>query len=512
MTGSSRTWGATPRRIAPVRAAPRLSRYCAVAVGRTATEKLPSPAGFGRGDRAPARWSEVFHAKTIDSARGAGELRRASEHVRLRGLRQREDADAEPRGAETERATHVAGLGRGLAAGSDPDNGVSPGRRVRRRPDVEQAAGRFEQALQSTGRHEHGTPDVVRRDRVVRIGDTGQVRRPLGPDPDVLDGGRPASRGRVEVRDNEAAAVREHLAGRLVDGGVGGVLLLVHPAIDLAADIGEEVERAVGLPSGQRVRSRRHGLGLQDLRRPVVRNLRRDDAVEVLLEPDHVDRPQSLADLVDLDRSPVAAAELQRLVAGEEHERRLERGALLHALDLDLQARADHLLAHDGPRSAGGVANAVRRLGRDRQRRLAAGEQDPYLGDRRLADRRPAVVMREDAAIVVPSLREAVRAPLAHPDTVAPAAAADQEDGLARPRSCCSLRRPFRSGCAEARRKQRTENDGCRDKAARHRHLREPGFRRNLSEASASSRRGPLLVPIPNSRVSGSVPAETTTA
>ena len=98
------------------------------------------------------------------------------------------------------------------------------------------------------------------------------------------------------------------------------VLLFVDATIDLASNVGEDVESAVGLARRKRVRASCHRLGLEHLRRPVVRNLRRDDAVEVLLEPDDVDRPQASTVDVDLDRAAIAAPEPQRL-AGQEHDR-----------------------------------------------------------------------------------------------------------------------------------------------------------------------------------------------
>ncbi len=444
-----------------------------------------------RSDRAPTRRPELLQLGSFDTAHRARQARRPAEHVWLPGLRQRKHSDAEPGGAKPQLAADVAGLGGGLSSDPHAHDRVRPGRSVRRRPNVEQPAGGLQHPLQSPSRDHDRAPRVVRRDRVVRIVDAGEVRRALRPDPDVLDGSGPSTGRRVEVRNHQATAVHEHLARGLVDGGVRRVLFLVDATIDLAANVGEEVEHTARLSGRQRVRARGHGLRLQDLRRPVVRDLGGDDSIQVLLEPDDVDRPQALADLVDLDRPAVAAAEVQRLVAGQEHERRRQLDALLHALDLDLQARTHDLLPDERSRAAGRIAHAVRGLGGDRQGRLAAGEQDSNLGDRRLADRRPAVVVREDASVVVPSPREAVCSPLAHSHAVAPAAAADQEHGGAGLSGLFSLCGAPAFGRAKPCREERSENAGCQDEAARHGHQGDPKFRRNLSEASASFRRRP---------------------
>jgi hypothetical protein len=113
----------------------------------------------------------------------------------------------------------------------------------------------------------------------------------------------------MEVRRHEASAVGEHLARGLVHGGVRGVLLLVHAAVDLAAHVREEVEGATRLPRGERIRARGDSLRFQHLGGPVVGNLGRDHSVEVLLELDDVDCPEAPADAVDLNRAAISTSE-----------------------------------------------------------------------------------------------------------------------------------------------------------------------------------------------------------
>ncbi len=295
---------------------------------------------------------------------------RAAEHDGFAGCGSERTPIAEPGRAETERAADVAGLGRGLAAGSDPDNGVSPGRRVRRRPDVEQAAGRFEEALQSTGRHEHGTPDVVRRDRVVRIGDTGQVRRPLGPDPDVLDGGRPAARGREEVRRRDLgrrrARPRRRSPGRPRSSTAPRARSRGRPG---CACRGRGRTSDPVLRTASAYERAATAWAFSASGSPVVRHLRRDDAVEVLLEPDHVDRPQTLADLVDLDRAPVgrrpscSGASPGRNTSGAGSAARCWRPSTL-----TFRPGPNTCVPAASSQVGRGVAHAERRLGGDRQR------------------------------------------------------------------------------------------------------------------------------------------------
>ena len=115
--------------------------------------------------------------------------------------------------------------------------------------------------------------------------------------------------------------VEQHLARRLADRGGRRRLLGADAAVDLAAHVRVEVEGA-GAARRERVRACDHGLRLQRLDGPVRRDLVRDDAREIGLEPDDVDDAELPGHDGDLELAAVGpAVEEQRLRAGCEQQR-----------------------------------------------------------------------------------------------------------------------------------------------------------------------------------------------
>ena len=203
--------------------------------------------------------------------------------------------------------------------------------------------------------------------------------------------------------------------------------------IDLAPRVRVEVEPGPALLDRQRVGARGDGLHLECLRQPVARHLRRDDPVEVGLEPDDVDRAQGPVRNGHLHLAAVrAVAEPEGRRAGVERERSGQLLPLGDVARLDPQPRPEGLRARsEVPELADPVAHAERRQGRDRQPRLALREEHAHLGHGRLPDGRALVVVGEDVVVRPALLRVAVRAPLGHAHSVAPPSAADHEDGRA---------------------------------------------------------------------------------
>ena len=136
-------------------------------------------------------------------------------------------------------------------------------------------------------------PAVARRDVVVRVLDRLEPRLGLAAGEAELDVlGAPAG-GREEVGDDRLALVGDDLVRGRGDRGVGRRALGGDAAVDLRARVGVVVEAGAGLVRRDRVRARGDGLGLQRLGRPRRRALGGDDAADVVLEADGVDRVQA---------------------------------------------------------------------------------------------------------------------------------------------------------------------------------------------------------------------------
>ena len=266
---------------------------------------------------------------------------------------------------------------------------------------------------------------MVRRDRVVGIGHGDEIRHGLPPD--VFRGRGPAARGREEVRLCGLSLVEHDLAGRRIHGGVRRRLLVLEPEVHLAARVRIEVE-CPGPARGQCVRARDHGLCLQRLRMPRERHLRRDDAVQVLLEADHVDRPEFSVDDVDLDRAAIEMLQLQRRRAGLEEQGPRQRPCGRLPVDLQLQRRCQGVASGgDVVHGAGGVAHAKVGGRPEGERRHSARQQHAYLGDGRGAELRAGEIVQDDLCVTDTFLRVAVGAVLAHADAVTPAVSRDHE-------------------------------------------------------------------------------------
>ena len=195
----------------------------------------------------------------------------------------------------------------------------------RRRPDGVGAAGRVDDAavdaelrLHRSRAEENGAPAVVRRGLVPRIRSRDEVR---DVEPEDVGGARGlAARRREVVRRRDLPAVQDDLAGRLRDRLGRRRLLARDAAVHLAAHVRVEVERLALHEVRERVRAGRDGLRLQNLGRPAVRHLARDDALEVALERSDVHDAQELALRDELELAPIGAAVEceQRLLAGPE--------------------------------------------------------------------------------------------------------------------------------------------------------------------------------------------------
>ena len=129
---------------------------------------------------------------------------------------------------------------------------------------------------------------------------------------------------REEERVRDLAVVEDDLPFRRVDGGARRGRLGRDAAVHLAARVAVEVERTALRQVRERVRPRGDRLRLERGGRPLRRHLRRDDALQVLLEADHVDHVEQLA--VERERELAAVrdpADGERRLRGD-LERRLE--------------------------------------------------------------------------------------------------------------------------------------------------------------------------------------------
>ena len=232
----------------------------------------------------------------------------------------------------------------------------------------------------------------------------------------------------MEERVDRLALPEQHFArGRLDRGGRRGVLG-PDAAVDLAADVGVEVEALAAEAVRQRIRAGRDSLRLQRLYGPGARHLLRDDAREVLLESEAVDHTQLLTGDADLDLAPVGTVtvERERRAAGKEEDRPDQLGR--HAVDGDAQLGPQDDVAG---RERIGLAQQVTNPERHRR---AHGHARPGLGDEHAHARDgcwpelgAGVEVGEDLVVGPAVVRVAEGAVLAHADAVSPAAAAGDE-------------------------------------------------------------------------------------
>jgi hypothetical protein len=197
-------------------------------------------------------------------------------------------------------------------------------------------------------------------------------------------------------------------------------VLRVHAAVHLTACVRIDVEGRGRRDVRERVRARDDRLRLQRVGVPVERHLPRDDAAEVVLEVDAVD-----------DREQAARASDDEVAAVR---RPVQFERLRAPLDAQRRRPAHVSRAQDEPRAAE-VVLAPARVEDDEPRRRRDRDPPPLLpeedADARVAavrERRPRVVVREDAA-EAPAVRgKPLRAVLTHAHTVSPAVAGDEED------------------------------------------------------------------------------------
>ena len=215
------------------------------------------------------------------------------------------------------------------------------------------------------------------------------------------------------------------------------------PAVDLAAHVGVEVEGLAAQPVRERVGACGNGLRPQRLVRPCARHLLRDDALEVGLETEDVDRVELLPRHRDGDLTAVRPVELERRRTGQEEDRACELGRRPVHGDPQLRAESD-VAGRERIGLPEDVPHPERDRGANGHAALGLGDENPDAGHRRRAELRAGVVVTEDLVVGPPVLRVAERAVLAHADTVPPAAAADEE-GRRR-----HGRRGGRRGCANA--------------------------------------------------------------
>ena len=203
------------------------------------------------------------------------------------------------------------------------------------------------------------------------------------------------------------------------------------PEVDLAPRVRVEVEPRSGLADRERVGARRDRLRLQRLGEPVLRHLRGDDAVEVGLETD-----------AELTARSVPSATRRETGRGTD-DRRGEAGSSRAGTSAAPAARcgswtsvvfrrrpgpnvcAPAARCQSWPMPSRTVNGAVER---DAQLRASCAREDADARDRAPGRAWCRGSSARGSRRTSSLLREAERAPLGHPDPVAPAAAADDED------------------------------------------------------------------------------------
>ncbi len=296
---------------------------------------------------------------------------------------------------------------------------------------------------------QHRAPVVVGRQRVVGVVHRDEVR-------DRVTGRlerrrRAAARSREEERVGDLPVVEDHLSLRRVDRVARRRELGVDPAVDLVACVAVEIEGAALREVRERVGAGCDRLRLQRLGRPVRRHLRRDDALQVRLETDRVDDLQVLSVARDGDLPAIRLAVDDERLPADEAERRLQ-GEM--PADREVRAQGEHagVERHLRARRIGDAPVD----GRVQRRLLLLGQEHAHGGELRGAERRPRVVVSEDPVVRPAVLRVAVRAPLAQPQPVPPAVAADDEHGRSGARDDTRRRATTgRRGC------RRRRTDGC---------------------------------------------------
>src|SRR5581483_250351 len=106
---------------------------------------------------------------------------------------------------------------------------------------------------------------------------------------------RHAAVGRGEEGLDRPSAPEQREPVRRGYGGAGGGELAREPVVGLRAVVVEEVERLPGSQARERVRARRDRLRLERRRPPGAEALDRDDAGDVVVERQRVDRLDATA-------------------------------------------------------------------------------------------------------------------------------------------------------------------------------------------------------------------------
>ena len=387
-----------------------------------------------RPDRCPRR--AVLRRREDGRGEAAGDPRephRRAVYRRRRGWVEAEDADGDPRRAKAEARAQQGGRHLGRTAGRLHRERAQASGGSRDPGGVEDARVEAELRLERACAEDDRPPAVVRRVLVPGIGlrdEVGHVR----PE-DVERAGRLPSRARGVVRRRHASVVGDDAVRRPAHGLVRARLLCLDPFVDLASLIRVQVERLPLDEVRERVRARRDSLCLQRLERPRMRHLVGDDALEVELERDGVDRAQELPLGSDLDPAPVlTSVERERRVLSRPHDDgryRLDgpfRGDELEVRAEDERPRRN--LVHD----AGAVEHGERHRRRHRDGLPALAEQDADVASRRASQLGARVVVREDLVVGVARIRHPVRPVLAHADPVPVASPGDDEERLPRRR------------------------------------------------------------------------------
>ncbi len=205
--------------------------------------------------------------------------------------------------------------------------------------------------------------------------------------------------------------------------------------VHLRARVGVLVEAVADRPGarGDRVGARRDRLRLERLGRPRGRALGRDDAADVVLEADGVDRRDAAPGGPELEGAAVAPVAHARHRGPVQHERAPAGG--VHAQRRGAREQRLRALADDEPGAAADHVVGLRGIERPRADPRGAGErvlalgalqQHPHLRLRgELGELRAGVVARQDRRVVDALQGEAVGAVLAHADAVPEARAAD---------------------------------------------------------------------------------------
>ena len=300
---------------------------------------------------------------------------------------------------------------------------------------------------------------MIRRDRVVGVGNRDEVRNRGRVRVEVLNGCGSAARAREEVRTRDLAFVESDLTGGRVHRRGRRRRLVRDPEIDLVARVGVEVEAATsGAQVRERIRAGRDGLRLQRFTCPILRHLGGNDAAKVHVDIDDVDDPDlSRAEFQDAKRAAIAAAvQRQRGRTGLELEWVCQRLWLRLRIARigNLEGRADCVVAGVQRMLLARPVHHLERELRCNPRLLGArGEQHAHAADRRSADCRPREVVLDDPVVRPSVLCIAEGAVLRHAEPMAPAMSADEEGRLRANARWRGLRAARSSATGKAERK-----------------------------------------------------------